>query len=618
MASKLGSWNGWRADGRMHGLAVLAFAAAVFLGTVSSPPSLLDDVDATYARIAQTMLESGDWATARLNGVVYFDKPPGQVWAIAVAYALFGVHDWAARLPLAIAAIAFCWLAWRTGRWAFGDLAGLYAGIGLATCFGLFLFTRARMPDVYVGCASLVALDCFLRAREGSERQARTLMLWAGAAIGGGLLCKGLVAAVLPAGAIAAYLLWSGEWRLRPSWRRLGLPGAIGAALLVAAPWHLVEIARHPPYFAWGLDSGPGQYRGFFWRYFVNEHVLRYLGLRFPADYDRVPLLWLWAGHAAWLFPWSGLLSTLPKLGFGIADRARRTRTLMLCYCGFCLLFFSASTSQEYYTLPMYGPAMLLLASAASQAPRRLFIACRFAAAIFALALVVGVAVLVLAGEAPPGGDIARSLESNPEAYTLALGHFQDLTLASFAYLRGPLCVAVAAAALGAVGGWFLGGSRATLALACASVLVLHAAHSAMATFDPYLSSRPIADAYLASPPGTLILDDQYYAFSSVAYYADRQVLLLNGRRNNIEYGSNAPGAPDVFIDDRELESLWRRDEPTYLVTHAGNRQRFEALLGKRSAHAVAERGGKLLLSNRHGTARNGVRDSAVLPGDPR
>lgn len=596
----------------MHGLAVLAFAAAVFLGTVSSPPSLLDDVDATYARIAQTMLESGDWATARLNGVVYFDKPPGQVWAIAVSYALFGVHDWAARLPLALAAMAFCWLAWRTGRWAFGDLAGLYAGIGLATCLGLFLFTRARMPDVYVGCASLVALDCFLRAREGSERNARTLMLWAGVAIGCGLLCKGLVAAVLPAGAIAAYLLWSGEWR--SSWRRMGLPGAIGAALLVAAPWHLVEIARHPPYFAWGLDSGPGQYRGFFWRYFVNEHVLRYLGLRFPADYDRVPLLWLWAGHVAWLFPWSGLLAALPKLTFGIADRARRTRTLMLCYCGFCLLFFSASTSQEYYTLPLYGPAMLLLASAAIQAPRRLLVACRFAAAIFALALVAGVAVLAFAGQPPSDSDIARSLESNPEAYTLALGHFHDLTLGTFAYLRGPLSVAVAAAALGAFGGWFLAGNRAALALACASALVLHAAHSAMATFDPYLSSRPIAAAYLASPPGTLILDDEYYAFSSVAYYANQQVLLLNGLRNNIEYGSNAPGAPDVFVDDRELGALWLRDVPTYLVTHAEERLRFEALLGRQRAHTVAESGGKLLLCNRPG----GVRESDALPRDSR
>lgn len=64
---------------------MLGVSAAVFLGAVSSPLSLLDDVDATYARIARTILESRDWVTARLNGIPYFDKPPGQVWAIAVA-----------------------------------------------------------------------------------------------------------------------------------------------------------------------------------------------------------------------------------------------------------------------------------------------------------------------------------------------------------------------------------------------------------------------------------------------------------------------------------------------------------------------------------------------------
>ena len=68
MASRPGASSGWMRDGRWHGWAVLAFAAAVFLGTVYSPPSLLDDVDSTYAQIARSMLDSGDWITARLNG----------------------------------------------------------------------------------------------------------------------------------------------------------------------------------------------------------------------------------------------------------------------------------------------------------------------------------------------------------------------------------------------------------------------------------------------------------------------------------------------------------------------------------------------------------------------
>ena len=598
MASRPGASSGWMRDGRWHGWAVLAFAAAVFLGTVYSPPSLLDDVDSTYAQIARSMLDSGDWITARLNGVAYFDKPPGQVWAIGLSYALFGVHDWAARLPMALAAMALCWLAWRTGRWAFGDQAGLYAGIGLAACLGLFLFTRARMPDIYVACSSLLALDCFLRAQEGSLRGARARMALAGATVGIGLLCKGLVAAALPLGAIGTYLVVSGDWRSRESWRRLGLPGAVAAATLVAAPWHVLSIARHPPYLEFGLDSGPGQYHGFFWRYFVNEHVLRFLGLRYPVDYNRVPMLWFWAGHLAWLFPWSGLIPAVRELRFRVAGRAARTRMLMLCCCGFTLLFFSASTSQEYYTLPAYAPAMLLLASAAASLPHRLRAACRVAGGVYAAALVAGIGVLLAGRHVTVSGDISSALVSNPEAYTLALGHFRDLTLGSFAYLRGPLALAVAACAIGALGGCLLAHRRAAATLACATLLVLHAAHWAMATFDPYLSSRPLAEAYLRAPPGEMILDHEYYAFSSVAFYTNRPVLLLNGRKNNIEYGSNAPGAPDVFLNDEDLAALWQGERRVYLATYGGDRGRFEELLGAGRVHLMVESGGKILLSN--------------------
>ena len=559
----------------------------------------MDDVDAAYAQVARTMLDSGDWVTARLNGVPYFDKPPGQVWLIALSYAAFGVHDWSARLPMALATMALCWLAWRTARWAFGDLAGLYAGLGLATCCGLFLFTRARIPDVYVACSSLLILDCFLRAQEGSERRARNLMRVAGTALGAGLLFKGLVAAALPLGGIAMYCVLGGARHQRVPWRRLGLPTAVGLAALVAGPWHVLSALRHPPFLEFGLDSGPGMYRGFLWRYFVNEHLLRYIGLRHPADYDRVPLIWFWAGHLAWLFPWSGLLAGMRELRLRSGGRAGQTRLLMLCFCGFTLLFFSASTTQEYYTLPTYGPAMLLLASIAVSAPKRLDAAVRAAAALYAVALVAGAGILFAVRKLSTEGDIAAALTSNPQAYTLSLGHFSDLTLEAFAYLRGPLALALAAFAIGAIGGWVLDRSMAVVAVACAAALFIHAGHWAMAAFDPYLSSRALADAYLRSPPGNLVLDHEYYAFSSVAHYTNRRVLLLNGRNNNIEYGSNAPGAPDVFLDDTGLVTLWGRDEPVYVATYGRDRQRLEALLAPSHVHAVAVSGGKVLLTNK-------------------
>src|SRR6266478_270657 len=119
-------------------LIVVLVAAAIFVGCVPSPPSLMDDVDAVQAQIARNMLDSGDWVTARLNGVAYLEKSPLKYWMMAVSYMAFGVHDWAARLPVALSAVALCWLTFQMGAWAFSARAGFYAGLILATCVGLW------------------------------------------------------------------------------------------------------------------------------------------------------------------------------------------------------------------------------------------------------------------------------------------------------------------------------------------------------------------------------------------------------------------------------------------------------------------------------------------------
>jgi len=108
----------------------------------------MDDVDAVQAQIARNMLSSGDWVTARLDGVAYLEKPPLIYWMIAVSYKVFGAHDWSARIPVALSAIALCWVTMAFGTWAFGRRAGLFAGLCMSTCVGLWLFTRVLIPDV--------------------------------------------------------------------------------------------------------------------------------------------------------------------------------------------------------------------------------------------------------------------------------------------------------------------------------------------------------------------------------------------------------------------------------------------------------------------------------------
>jgi len=582
-------------------LIVLLVAGLIFFGSIFSPPSLMDDMDAVQAQIARNMLQSGDWVTPRLDGVAYLEKPPLKYWLIAISFRIFGVHDWAARIPIALAAVLLCWITAEFGAWAFGARTGTYAGLCLATCVGLFLFTRVLLPDVLLTLAVALALWSLLRVLDDAERHPGrwALVMWA--SMGAGLLLKGLIALVFPIGAAAAFLLVRREFLNRATGKRLHPVAGAALIIMIAAPWHVLASLRNPPYFDLTMHSERGAYHGFFWFYFINEQLLRYLGLRYPRDYNTVPRLWFWFFHLVWLFPWSMYLPAVFKLDFSARDRAGRARLLALCWIGFVLVFFSFSTTQEYYSMPCYPALALLLGCALASEGPLVRHGTRAAAVIATLCGVVVAAILWLVRATPAPGDISVALNQSTDIYkdyTLALGHMGDLTLAAFAYLRLPLFLAGLSFLVGAAGAWKFAGRRAIAPLAIMMILFFHAARLALVTFDPYMSSRPLAEALNRSPEGRLIVDDQYYAFSSVMFYANRDALLLNGRKTNLEYGSYAPGAPDVFIDDARFAGLWRQPGRYYLVANAPAVPRFENLVGKSALHVMAESGGKYLFTN--------------------
>jgi 4-amino-4-deoxy-L-arabinose transferase-like glycosyltransferase len=583
-----------RGVNRRYELIVVLVAAAIFFGCAIGPPSLMDDVDAVQAQIARNMFDSGDWVTARLDGVPYLEKSPLRYWAMAVSYMLFGVHDWAARIPMALFTVALCWLTARIGWWAFGGRAGLYAGLVLATCVGLFLFTRVLIPDVALTFTITLAMWSFLRALEEDEPHPRR---WAGimaASIGTGLLLKGLIAAVLPMGAGLAYLLLTRQRLVRRTWKRLRpLSGAL-IILLIAAPWHVLATIHNPPYFYFSMHSVPGEYHGFLWFYFINEHLLRFLNLRYPSDYDTVPRLYFWLFHLLWLFPWSAYLPAVFQLSYRAIDRAGRMRLLALCWTGFLLIFFTFSSTQEYYSMPCY-PALALLIGCSLTGEKHIRGGHRVISSIAALGAVTIAIILVQVWNLPTPGDISAALTEHPEAYTLSLGHMGDLTLKSFAYLRVPLILAGFALLVGASALWW---RQPIVAFVVMMVLFFYASRVAMVVFDPYLSSRRLANALMQAPAGQLIEDDAYYTFSSVFFYANRQALLLNGRQTNLEYGSHAPQAPDVFIDDPGLVRLWRMPDRYYLLVEGPSLPRIQRLVGRPGLHVVAESGGKYLLTN--------------------
>jgi 4-amino-4-deoxy-L-arabinose transferase-like glycosyltransferase len=583
----------WRAY-----LAVVLVASAIYLGCIVSPPSLMDDSDAILAQAARNMLMSGDWVTPRLDGVVYLEKPPLYYWPLAISYKLFGVHDWAARIPIALSVMALAWLTAAFGTWAFGRRAGFFAGLCTATCIGLFLFTRILIPDVMLTLTIALAMWAFLRALDEKEPHPRFWALVLAASLGTGLLVKSLVAIVFPIAGAVIYLFLTKQFFMRRTWQRLRPVSGFFIALLIAAPWHILATLQNPPYFSFSLHSGPGEYHGFLWFYFINEQVLRFLNLRYPRDYNTVPRLWFWLFHLLWLFPWSVYFPALAKLSYKPVDRAGRTRLLALCWTGFLLIFFTFSTTQEYYSMPCYPALALLLGCAMAMDGSWIRRGTRILGVIALLAAIATLGIFLSVRNLPAPGDISQALSHHPSAYTLSLGHMMDLTFDSFAYLRLPLVVASIAFLIGALGTFRWLGQRAFLAAALMMVLFFHAARLALVVFDPFLTSRPLAEALLHAPDGKLINNRHFYSFSSVTFYTNRDALILNGRYFNLEYGSYAPGAPDVFIDNDRFKQLWQQPERYYLLAYADRFADFEKLVGREQLHVVRASGGKLLLTN--------------------
>jgi 4-amino-4-deoxy-L-arabinose transferase-like glycosyltransferase len=632
-------------------LSIFALWLVIFFASLWTPP-LLDDADATHAQAAQSMLQTGDWVTLHVDGVRYLEKAPLPYWMAAISLGVFGRSSFAIHLPLALTVLALSLLGFVWSRCAFGERAALYTAVFLLTSTGVFLFTRIFIPDALLSLLLALSLYCLLRALEPatnsveptpisvilsaasqSYREAKSkdpdvvgipaafrtfppslfpYLMWTALALS--VLTKGLVALVFFFGAAAVFLPLSGELH---NWRRLRpFTGAL-LLLAIAAPWHILAGLR---------NTGGADGHGFFWFYFVNEHLLRFLGRRIPRDYNKLPTALYWSLHLVWLFPWSLFAPTAILIAWRRRRELlarpstfpRRTVLLLVIFSALVLVFFSLSTNQEYYTFPVYLPLLILLAAALSRIGNDLDARIRrtlnFSFALFTL---LGLVTALALGY---GLWTSRHLPFNPDIgallahrgigdYTLSMSHFFDLTGPSFAALRLPAIIAALAFALGPVIAWTLYHrhrlNAALMIVALTSAVFLVSAHLAFTRFAPILSSQNFANRILtleqqhAIAPDTQILlfGDQSFG-SSIPFYLDRRVFLVDGRSTSMLFGSTFPDAPLVFLTTQQLLAEWGQGPRKILFVPAERRAEVEQLLGPRQI-ILAETSGKLLLTDR-------------------
>ena len=318
----------------LSGLWLVLFFAALF------SPSLLDDADATHANAARAMVTTGDLVTLKVNGVRYLEKAPLPYWLAAASFKVFGFNTFAAHLPQAIAVLLLMLLGHRWANQAFGSRTGFYTAIGVLTSAGVFLFTRILIPEVLLSLLLAAALFAFLKTmgpvspeatevRPGDEQPAIAwyagplfypYVMWSSLALA--VLTKGLVALVFFFGTAFLFLLLTDEMK---KWRLLRPFSGLLIFLAIAAPWHILAGLRNPG----GTAGGMGGH-GFWWFYFWNEHVLRFLGKRIPRDYNKLPSYLFWSLHIVWLFPWTLFL----PLGIRAMWRRFRHQTTVLSSSG--------------------------------------------------------------------------------------------------------------------------------------------------------------------------------------------------------------------------------------------------------------------------------------------
>jgi 4-amino-4-deoxy-L-arabinose transferase-like glycosyltransferase len=566
-------------------------------------PPLLDDADSVHAEVAREMVARHDWVTLYANGIRYLEKAPLLYWSMAASFRCFGVHTWSARLPLALYTLALLLAVFALGRRWLDDVAGFYAALVLATSFGLFIFTRILIPDAMVCLWLTLAMLCFWRSlAHPTGANAAGFAL----ACALGVLTKGLIGLVFPLLIVLVYLTMTRNLIHLRRWHPL-----LGALIFfaIAAPWHVAAGLANPTQGHPGALPTPGNVHGFFWFYFVNEHLLRYLNRRVPRDYDTVPLALFWGLIVVWMLPWSAFLPSalryVPLRRWwrkAALDEPDRARLLCFVWAAVPMVFFSFSTRQEYYVLPAM-PALALLIGDRLARGARATMRPRMAWLLFILAACgAALALFFILHSGTPSGELAAALSTNPGDYALSFGHFLDLSTRAMAFFRVPLVLTAIALLVGTGGYLRLRGylqlreHAAIAALAAGSVLFLIAAHIALVTFSPVLSSARLADAIRPrlGPQDVIVLNGEYESGSTLGFYLHRQVRILNGRSSNLWYGSFFPDAPAIFDDDASIATLWNGPRRIFLLTDAAHPPHLPSAI-----YSIATSGGKAVLSNR-------------------
>jgi 4-amino-4-deoxy-L-arabinose transferase-like glycosyltransferase len=329
--------------------AILLIAMALLTLPNLGAHSLWDVDEGINAEAAREMLEAESYISPLFNFELRTAKPALLYWLQMVSYSLFGVNEFAARLPSVLAAMLTVLLTYELARRMFGASTGLLGGLVLASAIEFCMLAHAATPDSALILFTVLTFYLFwIGSRNGRQ--------WWYAPVGfaEGLACltKGPIGLVAPAAAIGLFLIWNGEWKRLLNRRMIWWFLAFFAA---AAPWYILVTVET---------------RGAWIRQFIGrENVNRFMT---PLENHRGPFYYHFAALLVFFAPWSIFLGATIWHAVKEArtpdepaksNDSREASRFLLCWVGTYLAFFSlAATKLPNYVAPIY-PALAILTS---------------------------------------------------------------------------------------------------------------------------------------------------------------------------------------------------------------------------------------------------------------
>lgn len=301
--------------------------------------ALFEPDEGRNAEVGREILLTQDWVTPHYNFIPRLDKPVAYYWLVACSYKLFGVSEWSARLPSAVAALACVVLTSGLALTMFGFWEALWSGLILATGVEFSILSRTVILDMTLAFFITLSLCAFYWGSTIDHgRVKRIFYLLMYASTGVATLVKGPIGIILPGLVIFFYLFHTRKWFLL---NEMNLALGIPLFLLIAGSWYV-----------WAEMRNPGALRYFF----LEENVLRFLAPRFNRNQSWY---YLFSALLIGFLPWTLLLAfVVEDLRKGFLDD---TTFFLVIWTLLPVFFFSFSSSkQAHYILPVYPPLSIV------------------------------------------------------------------------------------------------------------------------------------------------------------------------------------------------------------------------------------------------------------------